>query len=118
MFSTDIGKIATVCEQMLIQKRFLKRCRTEIEDSISVLRHFSGLDEQIKKLQQHLEKIDSEQQKLEYLSVALERIGETYQRCEQRVLDSAEQALVHYIAEPVGMTDISDIQRMLGEMLG
>ena len=90
MFKVETGLISAFCESMKNTSVGVSECETELSDCIRTVRGMKGMEEAVGLLEDSRNGLEEEQACMRSFLSALERVNETYTRCENQVIFNAD----------------------------
>lgn len=116
MFSIIISQVIHECDQLEKQVHELSEQTVELERVIGELGSLSGMEDVIARLRAKNAEMDSERTVLGQMASGLGRAVSDYTHCENRICDVAEQNIILYARQEIGINNFSDITNILNGM--
>lgn len=113
MFSIIVDLAVQECSQLEKQVFGLSGQVAELEQAIRELRSLSYMAEPIARLERQRSEMEFQHTVLRQMMLALNRTTLDYMSCENRICDNAEQNVISYIRQEIGVNDFSDISNIL-----
>lgn len=116
MFSIIISQVIQECDQLEKQVHELSEQTVELERVIGELGGLFGMEDVIARLRVQRAEVDSERMALGQMASGLGRAVSDYTHCENRICDAAEQNVILYARQEIGINDFTDITNILSGM--
>lgn len=113
MFSIITNQAIQECSQVEKQVYELSEQSEELKRVIGELGSLSGMEEVAARLRVLSAEMDYEQMVLGQMASGLSRSVSDYMHCESRICDTAEQNIILYVRQEIGVNDFSNITSIL-----
>lgn len=113
MFSIIVDQAIQECGQLEKQVSGLSGQVAELEQAMRELRSLSYMADPVARLEHQCSEMDFQNTVLRQMMLALNRTILDYMSCENRTCDNAEQNVIFYARQEIGVNDFSDISNIL-----
>ncbi len=113
MFSVITGQVIQECNQLEKQVSELYEETAELEHVVRELKNLSGMDNVIAGLMDCHAQMEFEDMVLKQMAQGLHKSIVNYMQCENRICDDAEQNVIVYERQEIGVNDFSSVTDIL-----
>lgn len=113
MFSVITDQVIQECNQLEKQVSELYEQTAELEQAVKELKGLSGMDNVIAGLMACHSQMEFEDMVLRQMAQGLHKTVVNYMQCENRICDDAEQNVIIYERQEIGVNDFSGVTDIL-----
>ena len=109
MFRIDTEMISASCEGLQRTEAHITECESDLIDSIRAVSNMKGMEEAVKLLEGCRNEVDEEKNGVLNTLSLLERVNETYLRCENQIILNADGYNAKLNYHKIGILNIPTI---------